>query len=64
MAPSASDSEVLAMIEARGLFAKGLGYIDVHLIASALLMPGLLIWTRDVRLHRAAGMLGLAADKA
>ncbi len=49
--------EVLAFIEGRKLMGKGLGYIDVHLLASAML-SGLSIWTLDKRLERVADMLG------
>jgi predicted nucleic acid-binding protein len=45
--------EVLAFIENHNLMGKGLGYIDVHLLASAVL-TGLLLWTRDKKLEKAA----------
>jgi predicted nucleic acid-binding protein len=48
--------EVLAFIEGRGLMGKGLGYVDVHLLASAVL-TGLPIWTFDKRLEQVADML-------
>lgn len=48
--------EVLAFIDTRGLMAKGLGYVDVHLLASALL-AGVPLWTLDKRLDRAAAEL-------
>ena len=54
-------SEVRAMIEARRLYALGLGLIDAHLIASVLLTPPGLLWTRDQRLRKAAGDLGIDA---
>ena len=49
-------NEVLAFIDARRLMAKGLGYVDVHLLASALLgrVP---LWTLDKKLERAAAEL-------
>jgi predicted nucleic acid-binding protein len=37
---------------------KGLGYVDVHLIASAIL-TGVSIWTRDKRLAQTADNLHL-----
>lgn len=43
----ASDSEVLRFIDAQQLMGAGVGYIDVHLLASAALTPGAEIWTRD-----------------
>jgi len=39
--------------------AKGLGCIDMHLLASALL-SGLQLWTLDKRLQQVALKLGLA----
>jgi len=48
-------SELRLMIEARRLFSLGLGLTDVQLIASVLLNPPTLLWTRDQRLRRVAG---------
>jgi predicted nucleic acid-binding protein len=45
--------EVLAFIEARRISGKGLGYIDVHLLASVLL-SGVVLWTLDKRLDKIA----------
>jgi predicted nucleic acid-binding protein len=45
--------EVLAFIESRKVMGKGLGYIDVHLLASALL-TGVLLWTLDKKLDKVA----------
>jgi predicted nucleic acid-binding protein len=45
--------EALAFIEAHNLMGKGLGYIDVHLIAAALL-SGVSLWTLDKKLQKAA----------
>jgi predicted nucleic acid-binding protein len=42
----AKHAEVLQFIEQNHLTAKGLGYIDVHLCASAILM-GVPMWTYD-----------------
>jgi predicted nucleic acid-binding protein len=49
---------VLAFIEAHKLMGKGLGYIDVHLLASAAL-SGLPLWTLDKKLERVAAALRL-----
>jgi hypothetical protein len=49
--------EVFAFIEGHKLMGKGLGYIDVHLLASAVL-SGLSIWTLDKRLGHAADIFG------
>lgn len=55
----ASTAEALQLIEDRRLWGRGLGWVDVHLLASALLSDcGL--WTLDKRLGRAAAELGLS----
>jgi predicted nucleic acid-binding protein len=59
-APLAHVEEVAEMIELRRLFSRGLGYIDVHLLASAML-ASIGVWTRDRRLREAAILLGVAA---
>jgi predicted nucleic acid-binding protein len=51
--------EVLSMIESATLYGRGLGYVDVHLLASARLSRSRL-WTRDRRLADAAGEMGIA----
>ena len=58
-APVVEDAEVLALVDARALMASGLGWVDVHLLASATL-AGERIWTRDRRLAQAARRLGIA----
>ncbi len=57
-APSATDAEALEFIETRRLNAKGIGYIDVHLLASAALADAPL-WTKDRRLAEIAAGLKL-----
>ena len=59
MAVSVEHGEVLRFIEDNRLMAKGLGFIDMHLLASALL-SGLQLWTLDKRLQQVALKLGLA----
>jgi predicted nucleic acid-binding protein len=54
-------AEVRQMIEAHSLYSRGLGLIDVHLLASCLLTPGTRLWTRDAELHKAAKALGVEA---
>ncbi|MEM6459986.1 MAG: PIN domain-containing protein [Planctomycetota bacterium] len=56
----ATNPEVLTLIEAHGLYGRGLGYTDVHLLAAARLGPHRLL-TRDKRLAAAADQLGVAA---
>ena len=53
-----SHDEALYFIEHNGLMGKGIGYVDVHLLASAALIAGAKLWTRDKRLAQVAGELG------
>lgn len=56
VAAVANDDEVLKFLEGRQLMGKGLGYIDIHLLMSALL-TGIPLWTFDKRLHELATSL-------
>jgi hypothetical protein len=56
--------EVLAFVERQRLYGKGIGYVDVHLLASAALSGGALLWTRDKRLRAAAQGLGVEFQPA
>lgn len=56
----ASPEEVLTFIERHGLHGRGIGYVDVHLLASVALMPDARLWTRDSRLRKNAESLGCA----
>lgn len=60
MAAVADDEEALAFIERHRLHGKGLGYVDVHLLAAVALTPGVRVWTRDKRLHGIGQALGCA----
>jgi hypothetical protein len=55
----AEHEEVMQFIEHHGLMGKGLGYIDMHLLASARL-TGVALWTLDERLHKVAIQLRVA----
>ena len=57
---TATDAEALHFIEAHEMMAKGIGYVDVHLLASIALSEGIRLWTRDRRLHVVAVEMGLA----
>ena len=59
-APVATEPEVLRFIGQKGLFGLGIGYIDAHLLAAVMLIPGSLLWTRDKRLLTASVQLGIA----
>jgi hypothetical protein len=54
----ARDIDALELIEDRGLWKWGIGWVDVHLLASALL-SNCRFWTLDKKLERAARDLGL-----
>ena len=59
--PSASvvsDTDVHHLLESRRLWGRGLGWIDLHLLASALLDRSRL-WTHDPALAAAAAALGI-----
>jgi hypothetical protein len=60
--PMAQISEVRTLIEARRLYGLGIGVIDAHLIASVLIGPPTLLWTRDKRLQKVAQDLGIHAS--
>jgi predicted nucleic acid-binding protein len=62
-ATTATDAEVLACIERNHLYGTGLGFTDVHLIASALLTPTRL-WTLDAALGRQAKRLKVLREDA
>jgi predicted nucleic acid-binding protein len=59
-APTATSPEALDFIERRSLMGRGVGYIDVHLLASIALSGDGRLWTRDRRLAAAATDLDLA----
>jgi predicted nucleic acid-binding protein len=56
----AESDEVLGFIERHELHCKGIGCIDVHLLASVALTENTRLWTRDKRLLMAAEALGCA----
>jgi predicted nucleic acid-binding protein len=55
----ASDGEVLLLIERASLMGRSLGYVEIHLLASARLSHCRL-WTQDRRLAAVAEEQGLA----
>ena len=61
-APVASQEEALYFIERNKLMGQGVGYIDIHLLASVALADTALIWTRGQRLQMIARKLKLAFD--
>ena len=58
MAPTIEFDEFLFFIDKNHLMGKGVGFVDVHLLASAQL-TGMPLWTADKRLKSAADQLEL-----
>ncbi|MEI6268127.1 MAG: type II toxin-antitoxin system VapC family toxin [Methylococcaceae bacterium] len=63
LSPVALEDEVLFFIEQYELMGRGIGYVDIHLLASAQL-AGARLWTRDKRLVVVANELGVAYVEA
>ena len=60
-APVVSHDDVVAFVRHRRLHGRGIGWIDAHLLASAL-VGHLTLWTTDPRLAALATELGIAYD--
>jgi predicted nucleic acid-binding protein len=56
-------SEVVAFVRNRALYGRGVGWIDVHLLASAI-VGKLRFWTADSRLFAVAKELGVAYESS
>lgn len=61
VAVTAEHEEVLDFVETQGLMRKGLGWVDAHLLASALL-SSTPIWTEDKELAEAARSLNIGLN--
>jgi len=61
-ATSATEFEVLTLIDTHQLFGLGIGYIDAHLLAATMLTADARLWTRDKRLAVVATRHGLALE--
>jgi predicted nucleic acid-binding protein len=59
VSPVAVENEVLFFIDQHALMGRGIGYVGVHLLASARLAKAHL-WTRDKRLAVVTNELGVA----
>jgi predicted nucleic acid-binding protein len=55
----ASEAEFVKLISSERLAATGLGFVDVHLLASCRITPGTRLWSRDKRLAGYADQLGV-----
>ena len=60
-APVVSQAEVVGFVHARKLNGRGIGWIDAHLLASAL-VGRLKLWTADSPLAAVATELGIAYE--
>lgn len=63
VAPVATHDEALVFLARHALAGRGIGWVDVHLLASTALAGGAKLWTRDKRLAGAATNLGLAYSR-
>ena len=57
---AATDEEAIALIDQHALSGRGIGFVDLHLVAATLLTPDANLWTRDRRLAKVVSQLGLA----
>lgn len=55
----ADPAEAMGFLEKHSLMGKGLGWIDIHLMASAFL-SGTSLWTLDKKLKQESSRLGIA----
>ena len=53
-----TDEEALLFIDRHRLMGRGIGYVDVHLLAAVTLVGDARLWTRDKRLTAIASALG------
>ena len=56
------DRGVRHLVEERRLWGRGLSAVDAALLATAVVTPGVALWTRDKRLRQAARDVGVLAD--
>jgi predicted nucleic acid-binding protein len=60
-APTVSHGEIVTFVRERRLHGRGIGWIDAHLLASAL-VADLRLWTADPRLAKVAQEFGVGYD--
>lgn len=58
MAPTVTQEEFLHFVDSQKLMGTGIGFVDVHLLASSRL-SGIPLWTEDTKLKQAARKLNL-----
>ncbi len=57
--PEITSEEALFFIDTNGLMGRGIGILDIHLLAAAR-VGGVLFWTRNRRLRSIAKSLGIS----
>ena len=60
VASMATDQEVLHFIDEHELMGRGVGYLDMHLLASVQMHHDAMLWTKDRKLAALAGELSLS----
>jgi predicted nucleic acid-binding protein len=63
-APLIAMPELIRLVEEQQLFARGLGAIDVQLLAAIRSLRNAALWTRDARLADQGERIGLAVIRA
>ena len=58
---SAMDAQILQFLETYQLMGRGIGWVDLHLVAAVSLSGNAQLWIRDKRLKTIAETLNLAA---
>jgi predicted nucleic acid-binding protein len=58
----ATDEETLHLIEQRRLMGRGIGWVDVHLLASVIMTEAAQLWTRDKRLEAVTAELRIGLE--
>lgn len=62
VSPEVASTDLLEFVRARKLTRRGIGWVDCHLLASAVLADARL-WTEDRSLAQAAARVGIAFDE-
>lgn len=57
-----STDAVVAAIDAREFYARGIGAVDAHLLCAVMQDKNVILWTRDKRLRSVAEELGVQCE--
>lgn len=58
--PVATEEELLKFTDAKRLHGRGCGMVDIALLASVKMSPGVVLWTLDKRLDTIANEFGIS----